>query len=137
VNFSDPVVNGFRARRGFRASAPEPLSADPVRSSPMSLQVFDDLSHGKIILRFENLRFGCRVQPSGLRPHSAFSAFEFSHSLVNITQWLTANMRKHVAFLFARTVVYGAFAPVNGTRRRAISFVRGVGSDFGFALRIL
>jgi hypothetical protein len=25
-----------------------------------------------------------------LRPHPTFSAFEFSHSLVNITQWLTA-----------------------------------------------
>jgi hypothetical protein len=47
------------------------------------------------------VRFGCRVQPSGLRPHSAFSAFEFSHSLVNITQWLTAR-----AAILRRTAGY-------------------------------
>jgi hypothetical protein len=30
--------------------------------------------------------FGYRVQPSGLRPHTAFPGSELSHSLVNTTQ---------------------------------------------------
>jgi hypothetical protein len=45
---------------------------------------------GWTILRFEFRLFGYQAQPSGLRPHPAFSDFEFSHSLVNTTRWLTA-----------------------------------------------
>jgi hypothetical protein len=48
-------------------------------------------NRSEIILRFEIGLFGYRAQPSGLHPHPKFSDFEFSHSLVNTTQWLTGS----------------------------------------------
>src|SRR5450759_2764692 len=59
-------------------------------AKPSVLQGFGDFPPGIAFLRFGNWWLGYRAQPSGLRRHPAFSPFEFSHSLVNITQWLTA-----------------------------------------------
>jgi hypothetical protein len=57
---------------------------------PSVLQGFGGFRFGWIILRFEIGFFGYRAQPSGLRPYPRSSDFEFSHSLVNTTLWLTA-----------------------------------------------
>src|ERR1035441_5546522 len=75
VNSTAPAVNGFPAQRRFKSTS----------HNVQFCKGFGSFCRRSAILRFGNWCFGRRVQPSGLRSHPAFSAFELSHSLVNTT----------------------------------------------------
>jgi hypothetical protein len=80
VNFTAPPVNGFRGLRRSKAVAQNLLSCK--RLAPLAVvRPFSVSRSGSL---------GTKRNRQGLRPYATFSAFELSHSLVNMTQWLTA-----------------------------------------------
>src|ERR1022692_2954037 len=94
VNSGGPPVNGFAClRRRFGSAQNRVCLLEKAIRFGAELQFLQGISavpRWLLILCSGNRLSGHRVQPSGLRPVPAFSGVELSHSLVNMTQWLTA-----------------------------------------------